>query len=195
MLMPLLPRLNDPERHQLLDLASMTLEQVVRRQSLPEIQSTHLPAALHQAAACFVSLSHHQQLRGCIGHLSFHHPLYQGVSENTRSAALTDSRFSPLQPSELNAVRIEISVLTELQPLSFASPDQLITLLRPHLDGVVLHLDDQLTTFLPQVWNQFPDPTAFLNRLAQKAGRDSTAWRLPQARISIYQADIFARLA
>jgi AmmeMemoRadiSam system protein A len=191
--MPFLPCLGDSDRHQLLGLARMTLEHVVRQQTLPELRSAGLPAALHQAAACFVSLSHRGQLRGCIGNLGFCHPLYQGVSENTRSAALTDSRFERLQPFELGGIRIEISVLTELQPLCFVSPDQLITLLRPHLDGVVLHLDNHLTTFLPQVWDQISDPTAFLNRLAQKAGREPNAWRLPHARISVYQADVFAQ--
>jgi AmmeMemoRadiSam system protein A len=184
--------LTDPERQQLLDLARTTLNQVVRLQSLPEIRASQLPATLRQTAACFVSLTKHDRLCGCIGHLLPRHPLYQGVIENTRSAALTDPRFSPLQPAELNAVRIEISVLGPLQPLDFASPEELLGFLSARQPGVVLHLGGQLTTFLPQVWSQLPDPAAFLERLAEKAGNDSIAWRQPGVRFSIYAADVFA---
>lgn len=193
--MSYLPRLTDSERGVLLGLARTTLEQVVRRHAPPDFQPGDLPDALLRAAACFVSLTHHDHLRGCVGHLIARQPLYQGVMDNTRNAAITDQRFSPLQPIELDAVRIEVSVLSELQPLAFASPEHLTVLLRPQQDGVVLHLGDQLTTFLPQVWNQIPDPVEFLDRLAQKAGGDPGAWRMAQARISIYQAEVFAHPA
>jgi AmmeMemoRadiSam system protein A len=185
-------RLTEPDRGELLALARKTLEHVVRHRILPEVHPADLRDALRRVAACFVSLTHHDSLRGCIGHLIARDPLYRSVIENTRSAAVTDPRFPPLQAAELGGVRIEISVLTSLQPLSYSSPAELPGLLRPHQDGVVLHLGDQLTTFLPQVWDQIPDPEEFLDRLARKAGGDPNAWRQAQARISIYEAQVFA---
>ena len=44
-------------------------------------------------------------------------PLHQAVAENARNAALRDPRFPPVQPDELDKIKIEISVLTEPQPL------------------------------------------------------------------------------
>lgn len=183
--------LTDTERCRLLDLARMTLEQVVRRQPVLETDESDLPEALRQPAACFVTLSHQGRLRGCIGHLTACRPLHKAVVENTRSAAISDPRFSPMEPSELDGIRIEISVLSDLQPLRYGSAEDLPGLLRPHRDGVVLHLGDGLTTFLPQVWEQIPEPVEFLNRLAQKAGSGVDAWRQPEARISVYRAEVF----
>jgi uncharacterized protein len=180
-----------PEGRQLLGLARKTLEHVVRQQPPPLLRETDLFEALFRPVACFVSLSCRDELRGCIGHLIAPCPLHEGVRENTRSAATTDSRFSPLLPVELEEARIEISVLSDLQPLGCDVPEALPSLLRPHEDGVVLHLGDRLTTFLPQVWNSIRDPVEFLDRLARKAGGDASSWRSSRARISKYQVEVF----
>ena len=43
--------------------------------------------------------------------------LYQAVVDNARNAATRDPRFPPVRPDELKKIKIEISVLTEPQPL------------------------------------------------------------------------------
>jgi AmmeMemoRadiSam system protein A len=181
-----------PEGRQLLDLSRKALEHVVRQQRPPMLREADLPEALLRPVPCFVSLSCRDELRGCIGHLVAPCPLHQGVRENTVKAATTDPRFSPLVPAELHDARIEISLLSDLQPVACDVPDDLPYLLRPHQDGVVLHLGEQLTTFLPQVWNQIHDPVEFLDRLARKAGGDASSWRAPGARISRYQVEIIS---
>ena len=50
-------------------------------------------------------------------HLTAIEPLYQAVIENARNAAVRDPRFAPVQPDEVAQIKIEISVLTEPQPL------------------------------------------------------------------------------
>jgi AmmeMemoRadiSam system protein A len=184
--------LKPSECHELLRLARQTLEQAVHNQPPAQIQTASLPRPLTLPGACFVTLTQHQRLRGCIGQLFPSMPLYQAVLDNTRAAARSDPRFPPVQPRDLPEIRIEISVLTDLQPLQAAPPDEWLRQLRPNVDGVVLYLGDKLTTFLPQVWNQFPNPAQFLERLAQKAGAPPGAWRTHNARLSIYQAQVFA---
>jgi len=181
-----------PERQQLLALARRALEESVRTGNLPEATLADLPPAARQPRACFVTLTKHGELRGCIGNLAPRQPLYQAIQENARAAALQDYRFEPVQPAELKDLRIEISVLTDPQPLAFSSPEDLLAKLRPHVDGVILHIGRQSATFLPQVWQKIPDKVTFLDHLAQKAGCAPGAWRQPGTRVETYQAEAFA---
>ena len=118
-------------------------------------------------------------------------PLHQAVAENARNAALRDPRFPPVQPDELDKIRIEISVLTEPQPLAFSSPDDLLSKLHPNEDGVLLHIGPRTATFLPQVWAQIPDKVEFLEHLSQKAGCEASAWRGTDVSVSIYHVECF----
>ena len=46
----------------------------------------------------------------------------------------------------------------------------------PGVDGVVLSACGRRATFLPQVWEQLPDPADFLARLRRKAGLPADYW-------------------
>ena len=118
-------------------------------------------------------------------------PLHQAVADNARNAALRDPRFPAVEPGELDKIRIEISVLTEPQPLAFSSPEDLLSKLHPNEDGVLLHIGPRTATFLPQVWAQLPDKVEFLNHLSQKAGCESSAWRGKDVSVSIYHVECF----
>ena len=63
-----------------------------------------------------------------------------------------------------------------MEKLAFESQMHLLTLLRPGMDGVVLEYGWQRGTFLPQVWEQLPDPKSFLAHLKQKAGLSADFW-------------------
>ena len=177
------------ERKFMLELARQTLTSVVTNGPLPEPKN--VAAKLAEKRACFVTLTKGGELRGCIGHMLPQAPLYQAVMDNARNAALRDPRFPPVEASEVAGLKIEISVLTEPQPLSFTSPEDLLKKLRPHEDGVLLRMGYQSATFLPQVWAQLPDKTEFLNHLAQKAGCSPSAWREPDTSVSIYHVESF----
>jgi AmmeMemoRadiSam system protein A len=94
-------------------------------------------------------------------------------------------------PREVSQLEIEISVLTEPQPLFFSSPEDLLRRLRPGVDGVVLQLGGRGATYLPQVWEQIPDREDFLNNLAEKAGCAPSAWREPGTSVLIYHVESF----
>jgi hypothetical protein len=179
------------ERKFLLDLARKTLKSVTAGGSLPEVAAKDVPAKLTEKKACFVTLTKNGELRGCIGHLMAIEPLHQAVAENTRNAALRDPRFPPVGPDELDQIKIEISVLTDPQPLPFSSPDDLLSKLHPNEDGVLLHIGPRTATFLPQVWAQLPDKVDFLSHLSQKAGCEPSAWRGKDVSVSIYHVECF----
>jgi AmmeMemoRadiSam system protein A len=179
------------ERKLLLQLARTSLLCAVSGSSEPTPLAA-LPSKLLEQHACFVTLTQAGMLRGCMGNLLPRAALYQTVTENTRNAALRDPRFPPLEKNELGEVQIEITVLSQLEPLRYNSVDELLNQLQPGEHGVFLQLGASIATFLPQVWEQVPDRIQFLDRLAQKCGGSSSAWREKDAQLCVYYAEYFS---
>jgi hypothetical protein len=188
---PLPEKVSATEKDFLLHLARQSLRCATTNGPLPDVGAADLTTNLSQTKGCFVTLTENGALRGCIGHILPQESLYRAVEDNTRSAAMGDPRFRPVQPEEVARIRIEISVLTEPQPLPFSSPEDLLKKLRPYEDGVVLRLGLRSATFLPQVWAQVPDRVEFLNELSQKAGCDPSEWKGSKTTVSIYHVESF----
>ncbi len=181
------------DRKFLLDLARRTLACVATNHdsSGPAVNARDLSPRLSETKGCFVTLTENGELRGCIGHILPQEALYLAVEDNARNAATRDPRFQPVRPDEVKKIKIEISVLTEPQPLSFNSPEDLLNKLEPGEDGVVLRIGPYGATFLPQVWEQLPDKAQFLDHLAQKAGCAPEDWRGRNVSVSIYHVEAF----
>ena len=181
------------DRKFLLDLARRTLASVAANpaSSGPAVNPGDLSPILSETKGCFVTLTENGVLRGCIGHILPQEALGQAVVDNARSAATRDPRFQPVRPDEVNKIKIEISVLTVPQPLTFSSPADLLNKLEPGEDGVVLRIGPATATFLPQVWEQLPDKVQFLNNLAEKAGCAPGDWRGANVSVSIYHVEAF----
>ncbi len=126
--------------------------------------------------ASFVTLTKHGELRGCMGTLEAHRPLGEDVEANARAAAFGDPRFPPLSRDELDQARVEVSLLSRAEPLRFTSEADALGQLRPGIDGVILAYGPRRATFLPQVWEQLPDPHTFMAQLKRKAGLEPTFW-------------------
>lgn len=140
---------------------------------------------LHAPGATFVTLTQHGKLRGCIGSLEAHRPLADDVRANALAAAFHDTRFSPLELSELAQTRVEVSLLSPQQALQFRDEADALAQLRPGNDGVVLVCGHRRSTFLPQVWEQLPQPRQFMAHLKRKAGLAEDFWS-PEIRLFRY---------
>jgi AmmeMemoRadiSam system protein A len=116
------------------------------------------------------------RLRGCIGTLKAHRPLLEDVKANARNAAFRDPRFKPLSTAELDRTTVAISVLSALETLTARDEEEALALLRPGIDGVVFEYGHHRSTYLPQVWEDLPDPHEFLATLRQKAGLPPDFW-------------------
>lgn len=178
------------DRATLLGLARLSLLKAVADAPPPSVPPG-LPARLLAKKGCFLTLTIKGELRGCIGNILPDRPLADAVIGNARLAALNDSRFSPVTPAELPDIDVEVSVLSTPTQLHFISADDLMKKLRPHVDGVVLKIGEHFATFLPQVWDQLPDPNDFLNHLTTKAGLYPQAWRDGNTELLIYQVEAF----
>ncbi|MCJ8298215.1 MAG: AmmeMemoRadiSam system protein B [Pseudomonadales bacterium] len=139
---------------------------------------------LQELQACFVSLhindsdteDSERELRGCIGNLQARDSLGECINRNAFLAAFKDPRFAPLSQGELAKIEIEISVLTEPKQLAVASQQELLQLLRPGIDGLMIRHQKQQATFLPSVWEQLPEPQLFVSQLKAKAGFSPDYW-------------------
>jgi AmmeMemoRadiSam system protein A len=139
----------------------------------------------------FVTLKISGQLRGCIGNLSSTQSVIDGIKHNAINAAFHDPRFSPLSKSELARTVIEISILSEPQPLEYQDGRDLTEKLRVNVDGVIIRKGHSSATFLPQVWEQLPRPEDFLGHLCMKAGLPSDAWKNSELEVLTYQVQHF----
>lgn len=145
---------------------------------------------LQEQAASFVTLTMHGSLRGCIGTLEAYRPLMDDVQANAVAAAFHDPRFQAVSADELVSVRIEVSLLTAMTPLSFSCESDACAAIRPGIDGVVFQYGYHKGTFLPQVWEQLPQPTRFMAHLKQKAGLSTGFWHT-DVRLFTYQVEKF----
>lgn len=133
-------------------------------------------AWLENPSAVFVTLIKDGALRGCIGSLAVHRALGVDIAENAVAAALCDPRFAAVTAQEFAAIRVEVSLLTAPVALAFYDEPDALAQLRPHRDGLILEVAGHRATFLPQVWEQFPGPRAFLAALKLKAGLSANYW-------------------
>ena len=131
---------------------------------------------LDEPGACFVTLTRQGELRGCIGTLEAHRTLGVDVRENAVAAAFRDPRFTPLTLVEFDDIRVEVSLLSPTEVLVVVSEEHALAALRPNVDGVVFEYRHYRSTFLPQVWEQLPEPSEFMAHLKRKAGLPMDFW-------------------
>ena len=125
------------------------------------------------------------ELRGCVGQMEADEPLLETVASMAAAAATRDGRFTPVSASELDSLRIEISVLSPLEPIQPADVE-----VGRH--GLLLRCGDQRGVLLPQVpvehgW----DREAFLAHTCEKAGLPPDTWRRPGVDIQGFTATVF----
>jgi len=178
-------RLSEKDKSRLLSISRTTLIQYAESGHIPDVDTADLSSALRRPCGAFVTLRKHDELRGCIGQFDTKLPLYRIVQQMTAAAAMRDPRFEPVQPEEVSALNIEISVLTPLKRIS--SIDEF------HLgkEGIYLRKEGHTGTFLPEVatetgWTK----EEFLGHCAQdKAGIGWNGWK--DAEMFTYEAIVF----
>jgi len=133
-------------------------------------------AWLRELGASFVTLRLEGELRGCIGSVDPHRALGDDVAHNAHGAAYRDPRFPPVIASERDFLQVEVSVLSPRCRIPAVSEGDALTHLRPGIDGLVLQFKEFQATFLPQVWENIPNPLDFLSELRRKARLPARFW-------------------
>lgn len=164
------------ERGQLLVIARQSIESGLASRAILQLDMENLASVFSAQPGVFVTLTHFEQLRGCVGSLETVHPLAQSVANSAFNAAFHDSRFPQMVATELEDTRIEISILSNLEPLAAANRVDFLNRLRPGEDGLLLEDGCYRATFLPKVWDTINNPGEFLDHLLVKAGLTDNYW-------------------
>jgi len=176
------------EKKDLLKLSRLILDTVIKTKKVPsekDAQITITETMKHPAGG-FVTLHMGKELRGCIGEINPTRSVLEVVKNRTISAATQDPRFSPVEPSELNKIKIEISILTPPQKINSYEEFEV------GKHGIILEKNGRSAVFLPQVApEQGWDRPTTLNYLAQKAGLPMDAWK-EKTNFSVFEAIVFS---
>lgn len=155
---------------ELLALARWAIDRGFAGDREPEPDPAGTPEPLREPGAAFVTLRRGGDLRGCLGSIEAHRPLGADIAANAFGAAFRDPRFSAVTPPERAEIDLKVEVLGPPEPLSFRSEAELLGLLEPGRDGLILEAGSLAGTFLPSVWENLPEPERFLSELRRKAG-------------------------
>jgi hypothetical protein len=181
-----------PHTDLLLPLAGRSIEHGLANATVGRIDLTAVPAELRAPRATFITLSTPAEgLRGCRGVVTPSRPLALDVWQNAYASAFDDPRFPPVAAEEFADLLVEISLLSELEPLLVADEQELLRVLVPDRDGVVLTWRNRRATFLPKVWAHLPDAGEFVVQLKMKAGLPWDFWS-PEIEVEVYTAELLS---
>ncbi len=176
---------NEEDKKELLKIARKSIEQYIKKNKIPQIDTKTFSKDLFTKCGAFVTLTENGKLRGCIGRFIADEPVYKVVQQMAIAAATQDSRFPKVTASEIDNIKIEISILSPLKKIQSVDEIQL------GKNGIYIKKGWASGTFLPQVaketgWTK----EEFLGHCARdKAGIGWNGWK--DADIYTYDAEVF----
>jgi AmmeMemoRadiSam system protein A len=177
--------LTQEEKIILLKVARETIIRTTTGQSAPDF--SYDSPIFKEKRGAFVTLHKNGELRGCIGYVQPLKPLLFTIIEMAEAASQHDPRFSPVTSQEVNALDIEISVLSPLRQIK--DVNEIVT----GKHGIFIQRGIGNTgLLLPQVATEYGwDRITFLDATCRKAGLSKEAWQDKNTKIFIFSADVF----
>jgi len=177
--------LSQQQQARLLEIARSSIKEYLSSGARLEVSEDD-PELIKKMGA-FVTLHQQGKLRGCIGNIIGQQPLYLTVRDMAIEAAVNDHRFSAISLADLDAIDIEISVLSE--PKRVVDPEEI----KMGVHGVIVEKGFARGVFLPQVatetgWTK----EEFLSNLcSHKAGLSPEAWKDKDTLLYSFTAEVF----
>jgi AmmeMemoRadiSam system protein A len=170
------------DQRRLLSLARRAIEARVRRQPAPAPEHG---GALDSPRGAFVTIHCHGDLRGCLGRLDPGEPLAKTITDLAASVSDSDPRFEAVRPGELDAIDLEISVLTPEREVTSVAEIEV------GRHGVIVEQGGHRGLLLPQVATEYGwDAQTLVSHTCLKAGLSADAWR-HGARLLVFEAQVF----
>jgi len=185
-------KLTSRNEQTLLDLCERSIQEGLSYGRRVNVAPAEHSPALREIRTTFVTLKIGGQLRGCMGSLAANESLVENVANNAYMTAFLDPRFSPLTVGEFDRLDISISILSPPERIEFTSQADLLSQIRPGVDGLILVEGGRRGTLLPAVWENIPDATNFLNHVKLKAGFAEDYWS-DSLQVLRYTADSISR--
>jgi len=179
-----LPEYSAEERSLLLQIAHEAILSLLEGRDV----SLFTPSAhLAEPRGVFTTLYLNTHLRGCVGYPTALLPLYRAVMETARAAAFDDPRFLPLKAEEASAIKVSLSVLSPVRPIS---PEEIGV----GRHGLLIWEGQRRGLLLPQVAIEHGwDAVTFLEQTCRKAGLPPNAWR-GDAKLEAFTAEVFGEI-
>jgi uncharacterized protein (TIGR00296 family) len=151
-----------------------------------------LPESFETMMGVFVTLTIDGELRGCIGFPTPVLPLREGIREAALSAALRDPRFPPVRADELDAITVEVTILTQPVPVQ-CPPEERPHCIRSGRDGLIISGMGRTGLLLPQVATEYQwDEEEFLDHTCIKAGLPPKSWMRHDVELFSFQGQVFS---
>lgn len=127
-----------------------------------------IPPALVARRSSVVTLRRDGQTRGSAGTIEADRPLAASVVRNA-AAACADPRLPSIQPSELDALDMSISVVSPIERVFPLAWEELGRSFTPGRHGVLVTVEGGRAAQLPAMWARYPTAEQFVGAVAHKA--------------------------
>jgi uncharacterized protein (TIGR00296 family) len=168
--------------------ARRVIEEYVRTNKVPKVD---LPEAFNDLSGVFVTLKEDGELRGCIGYPYPDLPLSKALVDAAVQAATQDPRFERVRSAELEHIAVEVTVLSEPEPLKVKPmyrPKSIVI----GRDGIIVEYGLYRGLLLLQVpVEQHWGPEEYLEYGCMKAGISPDAWVDDKTKVYTFQGQIF----
>jgi hypothetical protein len=151
-----------------------------------------------EKAGVFVTLNSvrvREELRGCIGYPMPEMPLHQAVINAAIAAATSDPRFEPVSMEEMDAIALELSILSQPELISAKDPREYREKIKVGRDGLIINWRYGSGLLLPQVPVEYGwDEERFLCETCVKAGALPDCWFHDDTRLYRFEAIVFKEI-
>jgi uncharacterized protein (TIGR00296 family) len=185
--------LTQEEGTKAIQFARQVIQKYIRNQ---KVHSSDLGRVFHEKQGVFVTLHTFpdHDLRGCIGIPLPVMPLQEAIRESAQSVT-RDPRFLPLKEEELDAILVELTILTKPELIRIKEPKEYLKNIEIGKDGLIVEQGFYKGLLLPQVpIEQGWDIEEYLSHSCIKAGLLPDAWFEKTTKISKFQGQIFTEV-
>lgn len=176
-------RLSEGDRQRLLAIARHAIASRLGGQAPAPPEAS---GVLGEKRGVFVTLRRRRdgELRGCVGFSEARFPLGEAVARAAQLAAFEDGRFEPVTAGELDALALDVSVLSPLAPIA---PDAV----EVGRHGLLIRCEGRVGLLLPLVPVQFGwNRDEYLEHLCRKAGLPRDAWKRTEAQLFSFTTEL-----
>ncbi len=178
--------LTQSQRKELLSIARISIRDYLETGQRKKIKTED--ALFMEKRGAFVTLNKNGMLRGCIGRIVSDIPLINVITDMAIEAASGDPRFIPVNLQELDAIDLEISVMSPIEEITD------INRIKVGTHGLIISKGFSSGLLLPQVATEYNWSTEqFLQQTCIKAGLNQDTWK-KGAKIHIFSAEVFGEL-
>jgi AmmeMemoRadiSam system protein A len=179
-----MPSLSKEDRKAILELARQgVLHAVCHERPLSTFPTSGIFA---ERRGLFVTLHVAKRLRGCIGMVEGSATLGETLARCAADAALHDPRFSRMLAEEMDALEIEVSLLSPIEPIQ---PEAV----EIGIHGLLVERGTRRGLLLPQVAVEHRlGREQFLAETCTKAGLPRDAWKEAETKLYGFRCEIIA---